>query len=953
MLPEFPIAILIAAAFFGALASLVILPRTGRATGFVAALLPGGLFLAFAAYLPRIADGPGLPAVTDTVSWVPSLGIDFVFRLDGFSLLFALLITGIGTLVTLYAASYFSGKPGDQRGRFLGYILLFMSAMLGTVLSDNLIVMFVFWEMTSLMSFLLIGFNSASKEARQAALQSLVVTAGGGLALFAGLLLIGLEAGTFSLRAVLLEPSLITASPYFGVIAALILLGAFTKSAQFPFHFWLPNAMQAPTPASAYLHSATMVKLGVYLLARFDPILTSSDLVASIMVSIGAVTMIIAALRALRAEGFKAVLAYSTVASLGLLVMMIGLEGPISSVGMVGFLLAHALYKAALFFCAGMVIHATGVAHLRDLGGLFALLPITAVAAVLASLSMAGLPPFVGFIAKEYVFEAKLESTFAMFAVIVGVLVNSVMVAVAGVVSLRPFFSKKNAFQGQPIHGETFGMTIGPATLAALGVFFGLFPVLAQHYLVGPAAMTLSGAPFDVSFKLWHGLTPMLALSALVVVLGVLLAWRWDQFHLALRRMDMFDRFSADRGYDLSFGAVLDLARSSTRRIQNGDLKTYVAITVGVVTAAMAYGILAGGASQDFSPVLAEPLRPYLAVVSLLVAFGAIAAAVARSLVVALVSVGLAGYGLALIFVKNGAPDLALTQFSVETLFVVIVMAVLAMVPTRTGAAANPARFDIRPGDAILSTAFAAALCIAVISIAAKPFDPRLSEYFGTVSVTEAFGRNVVNVILVDFRALDTLGEIAVVGFAAIGAWALLRVSPSRRQGNAAPEVRKDEALPSLIFETTARLFFVLMVVMSVVVLFRGHNEPGGGFIGGLIASAGFAVLALARGVDLVRRRLVLHPIVWLGIGLVLGIVSGVPGLITDASFLTHQWATLPLGFTELKVGTTMIFDLGVYMVVVGSILAFLIRVQETVMDRPSPATGKNNETADLKGAAV
>jgi multicomponent Na+:H+ antiporter subunit A len=352
------------------------------------------------------------------------------------------MITGIGRLVALYAGSYFAEKPASDRGRFLSYILLFMSAMLGTVLSDNLIVMFVFWEMTSLLSFLLIGFNSVSAEARKAALQSLVITAGGGLALFGGLLLIGMEAGTLSLRAITLQPSLVTESPWFGVIAALVLIGAFTKSAQFPFHFWLPNAMQAPTPASAYLHSATMVKLGIFLLARFDPILSSSQTVLMIMVGVGLTTMLVAAFLALRSEGLKAILAYSTVASLGLLVTLIGLQGPGSSVGIAGFILAHALYKAALFFCAGIVIHATGATRVRDLGALFGLLPLTAIAAILASLSMAGLPPFVGFIAKEYVFEAKLDSSFAAIVTFVAVLVNSVLVAIAGIVALRPFFGK-------------------------------------------------------------------------------------------------------------------------------------------------------------------------------------------------------------------------------------------------------------------------------------------------------------------------------------------------------------------------------------------------------------------------------------------------------------------------------------------------------------------------------
>ncbi len=924
---------LLVIAFLGAALSFLVLPRLGKSAGPVAALLPAGLFVAFMTYVPVMAYGEGVPTILQTVQWVPSLGINFDVRLDGFSLLFALMITGIGSLVVLYAGSYFAEKPADDRGRFLSYILMFMAAMLGTVLSDNVIVMFVFWEMTSLLSFLLIGFNSTSIEARKAALQSLVITAGGGLALFGGLLIMGMEAGTFSLLEITSNPGLVTDSTWFGVIAALVLIGAFTKSAQFPFHFWLPNAMQAPTPASAYLHSATMVKLGIFLLARFDPILSASPTVIVIMVAVGLTTMLVAALMALRADGLKAILAYSTVASLGLLVTLIGLQGPGSSIGIAGFILAHSLYKAALFFCAGIVIHATGATRVRDLGALFGLLPLTAIAAILASLSMAGLPPFVGFIAKEYVFEAKLDSSFAAVVTFVAVLVNSVLVAIAGIFALRPFFGKATAYTEKPKHGETIGMTTGPVVLAALGVFFGLFADIPQYFIVGPAAVALQGAPFYVSFELWHGITPMLGLSALVVLIGGLLVWKWTPIHEAMLRLAFIDRFSFEKGYDAIFGGLLSLAQSTTRTIQNGQMRTYVAVTIAVVTGALAYAVLAGetfagAAGLTLPPLAADEIRPYLLIVCTLIALGGIVAAISRSMVVSLVGVGLSGYGIALVFLKNGAPDLALTQFLVETLLVVIVSAVLVKMPAIADGLRSYSKFDLRTGDALLSTVFAGALFVVLLSIAAKPFNPTVTEYYAVTSLSEAFGRNVVNVILVDFRALDTLGEIAVVAFAAIAAWAVLTGGkpPSK---TAKAGVATNRAVPSLIFETTARMFFFLMLIVSVWVLFRGHNEPGGGFIGGLIASAGFAVLALALGVDFARRRLLLHPVAWMGIGLTLAILSGVPGAIINESFLTHQWINLNLGVTSLKLGTTYLFDIGVYLTVIGGVLAFLIRVQQ------------------------
>lgn len=388
-----------------ALAAGLVVRHAGRHAAWLLALAPASIFALFAAEMPV-----GEP-LAETWRWVPSLGIDVQFRLDGVALLFGLMISGIGTLVVIYAGAYFAEKPVAQRARFLTLILLFMTAMLGTVLSDNLVVMFLFWEGTSVISFLLVGFDQGSATARRSAQQALLVTGGGGLALLGGIALIGTEFGTYSLSALVARAPEVAASPMAPAIAAAILLGAFTKSAQYPFYFWLPNAMQAPTPASAYLHSATMVKLGIYLMARFEYLLSPLPGYRSVLVTVGGLTMLVAAVQALRAEGFKAALAYSTVASLGILTVLVGLDGPVASVALVGFLLAHALYKATLFFVAGNILHATGEGRLRRLGGLARFLPGTAVAAVLASLSMAGLPPFFGFVSKELLFEAQIESS--------------------------------------------------------------------------------------------------------------------------------------------------------------------------------------------------------------------------------------------------------------------------------------------------------------------------------------------------------------------------------------------------------------------------------------------------------------------------------------------------------------------------------------------------------------
>lgn len=736
-------------------------PRHG---GTLAALLPATLFIGLLTHWPTItADG----SVRQAIEWVPTLGISFALNVDGFSFLFALLITGIGTLVTLYAAAYFADAPADVAARFVCLIAVFMTAMLGTVLADNLVVLFVFWELTGLTSFMLIGFEGAKPEARKAALQSLLVTAGGGLALFGAILLIGLEVGTFSLTEVAARSDELVASPYLPGIVVLLLVGALTKSAQFPFHFWLPNAMAAPTPASAYLHSATMVKLGVYLLARFDPILADLPAFGLTLVAVGSLTMVVAAINALRASGYKAVLAQSTVASLAILVMLIGLPGETAAVATVGFLLAHALYKAALFFCAGTAIHATHEPELRRIGGLVRFLPLTATAAIVASLSMAGLPPFVGFIAKEYLFEAQLESG-SWLPILVAVLVNAVMVGIAGAVALRPFFLGRSRTR-EIHHGETAGLLVGPLTLAALGLAMGVTPGLMARPLVSAAASAIAGTPVEAGFSLWHGWTPMLALSACVVVLGSVLVWRWVAVQERVRQLQFLGVVDANAAYQASLDGILSLARLTTRTLQNGDLRRYASIVVVTVVAVLALvTVLNGMPSFRFG----RPLEIAPIVVLVLALGGVAVAARAASLVSGLIGVGILGYASAVLFLMNGAPDLALTQFAAETLMLVIVMAVLLRVPTRV----EPTRSRReRRFDAVVAAAFSVFVFVGLAAMLALPFDTRLTDEFAVTSYSEGQGRNVVNVVLVDFRALDTLGEIAVVGFATLAAWGLLR----------------------------------------------------------------------------------------------------------------------------------------------------------------------------------
>src|SRR5687767_4753588 len=508
-----------------------------RAVGWVLALLPAGLFAAFLRFAPTIEAGR---TVIERWGWAPSLGVELTMRLDGFALLFCLLITGIGALVVIYAGAYLLEQPDRARARFFVLILLFMTAMLGAVLADDLVVLFLFWEATSVLSFLLIGFDAGSASARRSALMSLRVTAGGGLALLAAIVLIGATLDGYSMSEAVVRAPELARSPWIAPIMIGLFVAAFTKSAQFPFHFWLPNAMQAPTPASAYLHSATMVKLGIYLLARFEPVIGVVPGGRDTLITVAIATMLVGAFQALRAENFKAVLAYSTVASLGILVMLVGLDGPMASVATVGFILAHALYKATLFFCAGTELHATGLSKLCQMGSLGRLLPITAVAAVLASLSMPGLPPFLGFISKEFLFEAQIESSWDAIPMAVAVLVNAVIVGVAGVVTLRPFFMGRGKVR-EVRHREVPGLLVGPIVLALLGLVISLEPDWIDRSVLRPAVAVIYGAPVEVKVGLWHGVTPMLALSAAVVGIGTLIFVFWIPIHQRLRMRSLLD----------------------------------------------------------------------------------------------------------------------------------------------------------------------------------------------------------------------------------------------------------------------------------------------------------------------------------------------------------------------------------------------------------------------------
>lgn len=899
--------------FVGACISGVVARITGRFAGWVLALLPAGLFVSLIAISPVMERGWVLG---DGRNWAPNLGLYLTFRLDGFSFLMSLLITGIGALVIIYSGAYMNDRSAADRSRLFVLLLLFMTAMLGAVLADNLLVMLMFWEATSILSFLLIGFDGKSARSRRSALMSLHVTAGGGLALLAAVILIGQTLGTYSMGDVKERTAELAASPYIHFILAGIMLGGFTKSAQFPFYFWLPNAMQAPTPASAYLHSATMVKLGIYLLARFEPLIASVDGGRQVLIVIGCLSMLVAALKALRAESFKAALAYSTIASLGIMVVLIGLTGPAASVAMVGFLFAHALYKAALFMCAGAVLHSTGLQTLRSMGGMAKFLPLTALACTLASLSMAGLPPFFGFISKEFLFQAQIEGVTDWIPLLIAVLVNAVMVGVAAVITLRPFFLGRGKVMDVK-HGETPGLVLGPLVLSLAGLVLSLAPDWITRNVLRPAVVAVYGKAVPVEVSLWHGLTPMLALSFVVVGIGTLIAIFWRPIHLKLRGNRWLDSYGAEVWYEDLLHFLERFSVRVTGYVQNGDLRIYLWMVVATALLFLAGAWIAAGVLPRL-PAFTD-FHPGSAVISLIGAAGGIAAMRTKGLVSAMVAAGLVGFTIAITFMLNGAPDLALTQFTVEALVVVLLTMLLLSVPLAGGATRS--RLEDR-SDVTIAVVAGLFMFVALIDLAAGSNDGRVSTWFKDNSYILAHGRNVVNVILVDFRGFDTLGEAVVIAMAAIFGWSLL--GPGRAED---PTLEDGRDVP-FILGKVAGFFFWLLLAVSLWYLLRGHNQPGGGFVGGLIASLAFGIVTLAYGRGEARRRLRYHPVALVGFGVLIAVLSGIPGLVSDGQYLRHPWAEIDIGGFELALSTTMVFDLGVYIVVLGGVLSYLFGLQ-------------------------
>ena len=746
-------------------------------SGWVLALFPAGLTLYFASHLPAVARGESW---REAAAWVPALGIEMAVRVDGLSLMFALVISTIATLVVVYATGYLAGDR--QLPRFYAYLLGFMGAMLGVVLSDNLFAVYVFWELTSLSSFLLIGYKHERPEARSSAHQGLMVTVGGSLAMFAGLILIGMIAGDagveriYSLSALLElaseRPEAITGHALYAPALVLVLVGCFSKSAQVPFHFWLPNAMVGPAPVSAFLHSAAMVKAGIYLMARLAPVMGGTALWTRLLTEVGAVTTVLAIYFAVKATDYKQVLAYTTITALGVMTMLIGVRTETALRAFVVYLMAHAAYKATLFMVAGNVDHEAGTRELTELRGLRKAMPVTFVCALVGALSLGGIWPLLGFVGKEIKFEAVLGGEALLGAVIV-TSVLSVVVAIA--IGWGPYVGEPSE-AAEEAHEAPLSMLLGPILLAAASLLAFVAIEWFDVWLVVQATAATFGESVSPQLKRWHGfdyLPLWLGLGSLVT--GLVVYQYLGRIRRAMGRLDWLYRRGPERGYELVIGRFLPwVANRQTRRLQHGRLRNYLATVLVVMVVVVGYPLV-GGIGGVETPVLAANIHHTVALAVIVV--GAGYAAVSRSRPAVATALTGVGFGVALMYALFSAPDVAITQLLVDTLLVLMLLLVFRALPqfvdfSTTSYRLRDLAIAVAVG-ALMATLVAGAGGLALYDPAldGKPISTALID----ASTSLAHGRNVVNVILVEYRVLDTLGEIFVLAVAAIGVYALVR----------------------------------------------------------------------------------------------------------------------------------------------------------------------------------
>ena len=934
--------------FVGSLLTAV-LPTRARTVlaSFAGAISAGAAAWVFTLY-PQVRDGG---VIRESIPWIPSLGLDFVLRVDGFAWMFAVLVTVIGALVCLYARYYMS--PDDPVARFYAFFLAFMGAMLGVVFSGNVIQLVVFWEITSLVSFLLIGYWHHREDAQRGAWMALTVTGLGGLALLGGVIILGRIVGSFDLDVILSSGNMIREHELYSVCLVLILTGALTKSAQFPFHFWLPRAMAAPTPVSAYLHSATMVKAGVFLLARFWPVLAGTDLWFWVVGGVGAMTLLLGAYIAMFQHDLKRVLAYSTVSHLGLITLLFGLNSPLAAVAGVFHIMNHATFKASLFMAAGIVDHETGTRDIRRLSGLMRFMPRTGTLAMVASAAMAGVPLVNGFLSKEMFFA---ETVFISSRpwVEVGLPILATIAAIFAVVySLRfgydIYFGPVSA--DLPRHPEEAPrwMRTPVELLVLVCLIVGIAPAISIGPSLATAARPVVGGVLpEYSLAIWHGFNEPLVMSLIALAVGIG-GYLWLRGHQILGRFEnppIVERFNGRRAFDNTMLGLTRLTRRmlryvTTRRLQ---VQMFTIVAVAIVLAILA----ARGNPLEWG---SRPRLPatysfiVLCVIGMVCAVGAAIMAKFHRLV-AITMMGGAGLVTATTFAWFSAPDLALTQIVVEVVTTILFLLGLRWLPMRREEflirvhLKDKAR---RTRDLMLSIAAGGGLASLSYAMLTRPAPQSISPFFLDRALPEGGGSNVVNVMLVDFRAFDTMGEITVLGAVALTVYALLRrfrppdesiEQPLQQQalpGGDVTDLQKPRTADDgargymMVPGVIAHLLLPVSLVVAAHLFLRGHNEPGGGFVAGLVVAIAILMQYIVSGTRWVEDNTNVRPARWLALGLTIAALTGLGAIALGYPFLTTHTVhfSLPL-VGEVHVPSATFFDLGVFSVVVGATLLIL-----------------------------
>ncbi|MEX2350381.1 MAG: putative monovalent cation/H+ antiporter subunit A [Flavobacteriaceae bacterium] len=738
----------------------------------LSSLVPLGLFVYFLQFANRISSGE---VITQSFAWVPSYDVNLNFTLDGISLIFSLMITGIGFLVFAYTASYLKGH--EYLDRFYGYLGIFMAAMLGLVLSDNIISLFVFWELTSISSFFLIGFNNKEEASRKSAVLALAITGMGGLLLLAGGLILGSVAGTYSIAEMLSSKEIIAESSHYIIIILLIFGAAFTKSAQFPFHFWLPGAMKAPTPVSTYLHSATMVKAGIYLLMRFTPVLGSTEFWNSTLIIVGAITMLYAAIHTLFRTDLKGILAYSTISALGILVFLVGIGTQQALVAACVFILVHALYKATLFLVTGIIDHETGTRNITVLAGLRKVLFPVAIAGFLAAISNAGIPPSFGFLGKDLIYEATLNfGSSAILLTVLAVATNILLLYAGFLAGVKPFTGKLPP-SFEKVQMPHFLLWIPALILATLGIVIGLFPSIIQGTLIQPAVTAMGATGSEVYLKLWHGFNLILGLSAATIGIGLLLYFLLKPSEKREEKIAKLEPISPKSIVEETGFFIGKVSRFITRLLQNGYLRNYVSTIILFLVLLTGYTLLENTTYViDYNSFSKLTVYEVLTVLVMIVAI--FYTVFTRSRLAAVAAMGVVGLTISLIFAYYSAPDLAMTQFSIDTLTVILFVLVLYKLPKYL----NISEYKMRIRDGILSVIFGGLIAVLALEVLGEVQGSEITDYYAQNAYVLAKGKNVVNVILVDFRGIDTFMEIVVLTIAAIGVFSLLKLRLTRKE---------------------------------------------------------------------------------------------------------------------------------------------------------------------------